>query len=287
MATASVHLGRYVLLAGVGFAAPIVLGDGRASRFSDILKDFQEFLREKGVDSSAAQENATLSLQLQALTREIRHLSMATPTVVHIDPGNNVLSAFIAPAAAAGVVGYAYMWWKGISFSSIMYVTKKNMANAVSSMTKHLEQVQNSLAAAKRHLTQRIQRLDDKLDKQKEMSGQIRDEVAGARMKLKDIGAEMENLKKLAFNMDGKLDSIQDKQDCQLAGVSYLLQFIEPKVGVLPNRLEGLQRPVVTRSMKQGELPGLDFGLRLLALEQSTKGGAGLGLPSPPVKSAC
>lgn len=34
-----------------------------------------------------------------------------------------------------------------------------------------------NLKAAKRHLTQRIQRLDDKLDKQKEMSGQIRDEV--------------------------------------------------------------------------------------------------------------
>ncbi|KAF7028303.1 hypothetical protein CFC21_040246 [Triticum aestivum] len=284
MATASVHLGRYVLLAGVGFAAPIVLGNGRAARFSDILKDFQEFLREKGVDSSGAEENAALHLQLQMLAREVRHLSMAQ-TIVHIDPGNKVLSAFIAPAAAAGVAGYAYMWWKGISFSSIMYVTKQNMANAVSSMTKHLEQVQNSLAAAKRHLTQRIQRLDDKLDKQKEMSGQIRDEVAGARIKLKDIGAEMENLKKLAFNMDGKLDSIQDKQDCQLAGVSYLLQFIEPNVAMLPNRLEGLQRPVVTRSMKQGELPGLEFGLRLLALEQTAKG-AGLALSSLPVKSA-
>jgi hypothetical protein len=29
-----------------------------------------------------------------------------------------------------------------------MYVTKRNMANAVSSMTKHLEQVQSSLAVS-------------------------------------------------------------------------------------------------------------------------------------------
>ena len=38
--------------------------------------------------------------------------------------------------------------FQGITFSSIMYVTKQNMANAVSSMTKHLEQVQTSLAVS-------------------------------------------------------------------------------------------------------------------------------------------
>jgi hypothetical protein len=37
---------------------------------------------------------------------------------------------------------------QGISFSDLMYVTKRNMANAVSSMTKHLEQVQSSLAVS-------------------------------------------------------------------------------------------------------------------------------------------
>lgn len=37
---------------------------------------------------------------------------------------------------------------QGISFADLMYVTKRNMANAVSSMTKHLEQVQSSLAVS-------------------------------------------------------------------------------------------------------------------------------------------
>lgn len=44
--------------------------------------------------------------------------------------------------------------FQGISFSSIMYVTKQNMANAVSSMTKHLEQVQNSLAVSIKYFSQ-------------------------------------------------------------------------------------------------------------------------------------
>jgi hypothetical protein len=37
---------------------------------------------------------------------------------------------------------------QGISFSDLMYVTKRNMVNVVSSMTKHLEQVQSSLAVS-------------------------------------------------------------------------------------------------------------------------------------------
>lgn len=38
--------------------------------------------------------------------------------------------------------------YQGISFSSLMYVTKKNMANAVESMTKQLDQVSAALAVS-------------------------------------------------------------------------------------------------------------------------------------------
>ncbi|KAL0923925.1 hypothetical protein M5K25_004713 [Dendrobium thyrsiflorum] len=63
---------------------------------------------------------------------------------VVIYPGN--VTSFLVPAATLGAVGYGYMWWKGLSFSDLMYVTKHSMANAVSTMTKHLEQVSNALA---------------------------------------------------------------------------------------------------------------------------------------------
>ncbi|KAM0886819.1 hypothetical protein ACQ4PT_029438 [Festuca glaucescens] len=284
-------LGRLVILTGTGLAGTIILKDGRGARFVDLLKEFQEFMEVKGAEgsSAAADKLALARVEMDMLVREIQQLRIP-PSIIRYESGNKVLSALIVPAAAAGVAGYAYMWWKGITFSSLMYVTKQNMANAVSSMTKHLEQVQTSLAAAKRHLTQRIQRVDDKLDKQKEISGQIRDEVTGAREKLQEIGEEFQTLKKLAFHMDGKLDSIQDKQNCQNDGVDYLLKFIESNGKRTPDHLEGLKRlqeglkrPVVTRSFKQPELPGLEFGLRLLALDESWKG-AGLALP-PPVKA--
>ncbi|BAS70771.1 Os01g0185100, partial [Oryza sativa Japonica Group] len=155
-----------------------------------------------------------------------------------------VVTTLIAPAAAAGALTYGYMRWKGISIASLMYVTKQNMANAVASMTKHLEQVQSSLAAAKRHLTQRIQHLDDKLDQQKQISGQIKEEVTGARLKLQDIGSEMQKIKQVAHGLGGKLDSIEAKQNYSLAGVMYLVEFIEQNGGRLPRSVVSLKHTI-------------------------------------------
>ncbi|RWW49520.1 hypothetical protein BHE74_00044301 [Ensete ventricosum] len=92
------------------------------------------------------------------------------------------LTSYIMPAAAIGAFGYCYMWWKGWSFSDVMFVTKRNMASAVANVSKQLEQVSAALSsfffqATKRHLTQRLENLDGKLDEQKEMSKCILNEV--------------------------------------------------------------------------------------------------------------
>lgn len=42
-----------------------------------------------------------------------------------------------------------YFWnGQGISFSDLMYVTKRNMASAVTNLTKHLEGVSEALAVS-------------------------------------------------------------------------------------------------------------------------------------------
>ncbi|KAK3160562.1 hypothetical protein QOZ80_1BG0061220 [Eleusine coracana subsp. coracana] len=209
MVQAGMGLGRVVLLIGAGLAAPTVL---KSSKFSDVLGELQEILREKGSDGAS---NATdlIAKDVAQMTGLIRQLSSSNAVaVLQVDPSNGAVSALVAPAAAVGAVSYCYLWWKGISLSSLMYVTKRNMANAVASMTKHLEHVQSSLAAAKRHLAQRIQHVDDKLDQQKQISGQIKDEVTDARLKLKSIGSDMHNLKDIVIGLDEKMDSIEAKQ---------------------------------------------------------------------------
>ncbi|KAG0517245.1 hypothetical protein BDA96_09G072200 [Sorghum bicolor] len=262
---AGMGLTRVVVLVGAGVAGSVVLRNGR---LAEILGELQEILDKgnKGKDGGGGDGEAdlkeALTSQVRSLAMEIRQLASSRPITVlnNGGSGQSGVSGLIVPAATVGALGYGYMWWKGISFADLMYVTKRNMANAVSSMTKHLEQVQSSLAAAKRHLTQRIEKLDDKLDQQKALSGQIRDDVTDARLKLENIGSEIKNIKDLVWGLDGKIDSMEAKQDFSCAGVMYLCQFIEQNGGKLPDRLEG---PKVTtkRFADQRFIQGLQLAI--------------------------
>ncbi|XP_066313686.1 uncharacterized protein [Miscanthus floridulus] len=251
---AGMGLTRFVLLVGIGaVGGPIA---ARSGKLGELLRDLQESLREKGAGVESAPVNDDTNIVAKALaqlTNEVHHV--VTRPIIQVDTGNGAGSALIVPAAAVGTVGYCYMWWKGISFSSLMYVTKRNMANAVASMTKHLEQVQSSLAAAKKHLSQRIQHVDDKLEQQKEISVQIRDQVTGAKLKIKNIGSDMDNIKNMVMGLDEKMDSIEAKQNYSCVAVDYLCQFIEKRVDKLPEQLEGLQQTVKRIGYKSSELP--------------------------------
>lgn len=243
VAQAGFGLTRVVMLVGAGVAGSVVLRNGR---LSEILTEIQEFLEkaDKGTGAGGGAEsgiNDALN-EVRLLAMQVRQLgSPRSITVLNGGSGQTGLSGLIVPAATVGALGYGYMWWKGISFADLMYVTKQNMASAVSTMTKHLEQVQTSLAAAKKHLTQRIEKLDDKLDQQKALSGQIKDDVTGARVKLEIIGSEIQNIRDLVCGLDGKMDSMEAKQNFSCAGVMYLCQFIEQNGGKLPGSLEGIK----------------------------------------------
>ncbi|TVU21477.1 hypothetical protein EJB05_31113 [Eragrostis curvula] len=280
MVQAGMGLGRVVLLVGAGLAAPTVLKSGK---LSDVIAELQEILREKGADGASSVADA--ASEVAKATRELQqYVSAHAVTILQVDSTNGAVSALVAPAAAVGAVSYCYLWWKGISLSSLMYVTKRNMANAVASMTKHLEQVQSSLAAAKRHLAQRIQHVDDKLDQQKQISGQIKDEVTDARLKLKSIGSDMHNLKDIVMGLDEKMDSIEAKQNYQCAAVLHLCRFVEGQ-GRLPESLEGLQRTVKgLGDNNNNKLQGL--GIRELLAIESAKPSGGRTLPSTVLSSA-
>ncbi|BAF16735.1 uncharacterized isoform X1 [Oryza sativa Japonica Group] len=273
MVQAGMGLTRVVVLIGAGMAGSVVLRNGR---LSEILGELQEILDkgEKGKDGEGgggADMTDALTRQVRNLAMEVKQLasSRGSITVLNGGSGQTGVSGLIVPAATVGALGYGYMWWKGISFADLMYVTKRNMANAVSSMTKHLEQVQTSLAAAKRHLTQRIERLDDKLDQQKALSGQIRDDVTDARLKLENIGSEIKNIKQLVWGLDEKMDSMEAKQNFSCAGVMYLCQFIEQNGGKLPERLEG-SKMAGKRFGSQNLIQGLQLAIETGNFDKET-----------------
>lgn len=202
-------------------------------------------------------------LQIRQLAQEIRELSLSRPvTILNGSPSSSGgYGSYLVPAAALGAMGYCYMWWKGWSFSDVMFVTKQNMANAVASVSKQLDNLSEAVATTKKHLTKRLENLDWKLEEQKEISGQILNDVTDVKSNISQIGFDLESIRELMNGLEGKLEVLESRQDMTNSGVWYLckvaggikeglsarlLQDVgskldPPKVTCEDNSLKGLQ----------------------------------------------
>nr|KJB80014.1 hypothetical protein B456_013G077300 [Gossypium raimondii] len=231
-----VGLSKILILAGAGYTGTVLLKNGK---LSDILGELQSLV--KGLEKSGEQadDSDALLAQVRRLSTEIRQLASARQiTVLNGDSGGK-LTSLVVPAATLGALGYGYMWWKGISFSDLFWVTKRNMAMAVENLTKHLDSVSDALSAAKKHLTQRIQNLDDKMETQKEISKSIQtSQVEEAHMNLSNIEYDLDALQRMISGLDGKIGSLEYKQDLANAGVWYLCNMVGGKKANMPEALQ-------------------------------------------------
>ncbi|CAA0841852.1 Protein of unknown function (DUF1664 [Striga hermonthica] len=236
---AGIGLSRIALVIGAGYTGTILLKNGK---LSDVLGELQSLVKgmEKSgeIDGESGYSDA-IAAQVRRLAMEVRQLASSREiTVLNGNSGQSNLTSLIVPAASLGALGYGYMWWKGLSFSDLMYVTKRNMANAVSNLTKHLDHVSEALAAAKRHLTQRIENLDGKLDEQVEVSKLIRNEVNDVRDDLSHISVDLDELQRLVSGLDGKLLSLEGKQELANAGVMYLCSIVNGRKVKMPEKIQ-------------------------------------------------
>lgn len=136
-------------------------------------------------------------------------------------------ASYLVPAAALGAMGYCYMWWKGWSFTDAMFVTKRNMANAVTTVSKQLENVSQTLATTRRHLSKRLESLDWKLEEQKEISQLIADDVDDVKLNLSQIGLNVEVIHQMVSGLEDKIELIESKQDVTNSGLWHLCQLAD------------------------------------------------------------
>ncbi|THG10803.1 hypothetical protein TEA_001187 [Camellia sinensis var. sinensis] len=223
-------LSKILILVGAGYTSTILVKNGK---LSDILGEIQSLVKgmEKNGESSESDSDMSdaIASQVRRLAMEVRQLASARQiTVLNGNSGQiGNMTSLIVPAAAVGALCYGCMWWKGLAFSDLMYVTKRNMANAVSNLTKHLESVSEALAATKRHLTQRIENLDGKLDEQVEISKLIKNEVTDVRGDLSQIGFDLDALQRMVSGLD--LANL---------GVLYLCNFVDGRKVKMPEVLQ-------------------------------------------------
>lgn len=220
-----VSASKVLILVGAGLTGSVVL---RSGRLSDLIFQLQELL--KGVNeveiSPQKYDTALLAAQIRQLAQEIRELTVSNPvTIFNGNSGSSgSYASYIMPAAALGAMGYCYMWWKGLSFSDVMFVTKHNMANAVATVSKQLEHVSEAVVSTKRHLSKRLENLDWKLEEQKETSKLIANDVHEVKSDLSQIGFDVEMIQQMVSGLEGKLELLESKQDMTNSGLWYLCQ---------------------------------------------------------------
>lgn len=218
----------FSILVGAGVTGSVILRSGQLSDLISHLQDLITRLNEAET-SPGKYDAAILAAQVRQLAKEIKELSLSNP--VTIFNGNTSSSgsyaSYILPAAAVGAMGYCYMWWKGWSFSDMMFVTKHNMANAVASVSQQLENVSEALALTKKHLTKKLENLDWKVDEQREISKLIVNDVTDVRFNLNQIGFDVGSIREMVSGLEGKLELLESKQDMTNSGLWYLCQVAD------------------------------------------------------------
>ncbi|CAH2045718.1 unnamed protein product [Thlaspi arvense] len=215
-----IGLSRILILAGAGYTSTILVKNGK---MADILGELQALVKrfEKPGDNSDDDSDA-MATQMQRLAMEIRQMASSRQITVMNGAQGADYTPLIVPAATLGAIGYGYMWYKGMSFSDIMCITKRNMDNAVANLTKHLDTVSEAISSAKKHLSERLKKTGDKLDSQKDLLNGVKDNVGLALDDLANIGDDLDAMHSMFGGMGGKLDSIEYKQNIANLGLMYL-----------------------------------------------------------------
>ncbi|VVA90025.1 unnamed protein product [Arabis nemorensis] len=273
---AGVQTSKVLILLGAGVSGSIVLRHGR---LSDLIAQLQDLLKgAEGVESTPYNfDSAALAAQIRQLASEIKELTMTNPiTVFNGDSSSNGYASYLVPAAAVGAMGYCYMWWKGWSFSDAMFVTKKNMADAVASVSKQLEDLSESLASTKKHLSKKLATLDWKVEEQAETSKMILSDdkdtfvtsilasmqVTEMKSSISQIGFDVQQVYDMISGMEGKIETIESKQEVTNSGLWHLCKIAGVKDSTISTKVfqDIVPRlPIDTKPSADDSLSGLRF----------------------------
>eukprot|EP00262_Sarcandra_glabra_P012364 TRINITY_DN3170_c0_g2_i2.p1 TRINITY_DN3170_c0_g2~~TRINITY_DN3170_c0_g2_i2.p1 ORF type:complete len:370 (-),score=68.58 TRINITY_DN3170_c0_g2_i2:20-1129(-) len=226
-------LGKLTIIVGAGIVGSVLAKEGRFSNVSDffsgafkiVWKHIQQDDSQSTKPTSKPQNDSLLA-QVNSLRQELQLLASSRSVTIVTGNGSGGRTYGMPVVVIVGVVGYGYVWWKGWKFSDMMFVTRRGLSDACTTVAKELEKVSSSVWAAKRHLSSRIDRLDDNLDECGAISAATRDEVSQLRGDLRGFGVDFESVQHAVQNLETKIGRIEGKQDFTNEGVLTLCDFV-------------------------------------------------------------
>lgn len=213
----------------------------------------------EGEEGEGGGSDPGLSLQVQRLTQELRSLASfprADLTVVQGGSGSGVsVTTFTFSVAVVGAVSYGCLKWRGYSFGDVMYVTRKGMSDAVASMGKQLEHVSAALSSTRKHMNQRLDTVNSKLDDTIVVTGLIKDQVEEVKGTVGRSIYEIENMSRNVEGLGWKIDEVKESQNVANQGILLLIKWVHHLNVVSPN-----QHPELAQSFKSWYLKASSLG---------------------------
>jgi hypothetical protein len=205
-------------------------GESSLPDFRDVISGAFKFMTKgakKGKDgpSTSSPHTAQLLTQVNYLREELQMLSKSNHVAIVTVDGRPGPGAYGITAVVIGAIGYLFIRWKGWKLSDMMFVTKRGLSDACNVVGKQVDQVSESVHAAKRHLAGRIDRVDCSLDECQEITEATRKEVTIIHGDLSAFQKEMETVHLVVRSLETKLGRLAYTQDRTTRGIYDLCEF--------------------------------------------------------------
>nr|GMD80727.1 uncharacterized protein LOC109175972 isoform X1 [Ipomoea batatas] len=207
-------LGKVAFLFGTGV---VVSALAKESSFGDYFSGafkiiFKQIKQDNSKSSNPKPHSDALLKQVNSLREELQLLA-SNRSVTIITSGGSGSSGKYGMIVVVVVVGYGYLWWKGWKLPDLMFATRRGLTDACSTVTKQLEGVYTSIAATKRHLSSRIDRVDSKIDECGDNTAAIKEEVSEFRGEVRTIGDDLQSVHLVVQNLETKISRIEGRQN--------------------------------------------------------------------------
>ncbi|KAE8793670.1 hypothetical protein D1007_31704 [Hordeum vulgare] len=218
-------LGNIAVVLGSGYLSTILTG-GDAKKVPIIGDALANFVKNTGKHGKA-DGNDLLTSQITSIREELQQAMSRRHenNVMVVSDTSGSGSYTVIAIVVAGLLGYAYIRWKGWKISDLMWVTKGGLADACDVVGKQLDEVSNTVHVTKKHLAGRIDRVDANLDETQEIIEGTKDEVAVIHVDLSTFQKELQEVSRTVEIWGSRLSGIEDTQDRTVRATEALVGF--------------------------------------------------------------
>ncbi|RLN30017.1 hypothetical protein C2845_PM05G09620 [Panicum miliaceum] len=183
------------------------------SHGSKALPSLKKHGKDGGDAKSGSDQHTAQSIsQVNNLREQVQYLASRPVTVVTSATKSGPGACTITAIVVAGVIGYAYIKWKGWKPSDMMFVTKRGLSDACNVVGSQLDQVSDTVVVTRKHLAGRIDRVHISLDETQQIIEGTRDEVTVIHGDLSAFQEDLQSVNLVVRTLESKMGRLESSQ---------------------------------------------------------------------------